>query len=118
MFPYDAAVPGCLSEALTCGSVFPATLGRQRKHGERWVVARGLHFGVLAEESNESGSILIHDAVLHFCPGVSRGTQKRAEPLPREPERFVGGTGRIVVSKANEPSGQNPSGGADKAERR
>ena len=42
-----------------------------------------------------------------FCPGVSWGTRKRAEPLPSEPQRFVGG------DRLGEPTKQ--SGGERRA---
>ena len=54
------------------------------------VVARGFDLGALAVESNESGSILIHSRFSISAPEVSRGTRKRANPLPRTWAAFSG----------------------------
>lgn len=61
-----------------------------------------------------------------FCPGHSETTSRAGpHPLPVSLPRvigtgrcFVGGTGRNLANVVSEPSGQNPVGGAEKAERR
>src|SRR3989442_4976532 len=57
------------------------------------------------------------------APGVSRGTQKRAEPLPRASavsrSAFLGGPDEILASESERTcKGRISTGGAKKAERR
>src|SRR6185437_7863009 len=67
---------------------------------ERCVVAGGLDFGVFAEESNESGSILIHDVFLLFWPRCLSGHPKASEAAPKDKVCFFGGTAKAKRSGA------------------
>jgi hypothetical protein len=51
-------------------------------------------FGVLAEESNESDSILKHDVVLLFCSGCLSGHPKASGAAPQDKVCFFGGPRR------------------------
>ena len=53
-----------------------------------------------------------------FLSGAPKSKRGHSQERSGESECFVGGTGRIRVSAANEPGGRNLVGGADKAERR
>src|SRR6185437_7824079 len=80
---------------------------------ERCVVAGGLDFGVFAEESNESGSILIHDVFLLFWPRCLSGHPKASEAAPKDKVCFFGGTAKAKRSGAVPPGwrgNRNPPG--------
>src|SRR6185437_12206054 len=87
---------------------------------ERCVVAGGLDFGVFAEESNESGSILIHDVFLLFWPRCLSGHPKASEAAPKDKVCFFGGTAKAKRSAAVPPGwrgNRNPKGRASGSRR-
>jgi hypothetical protein len=59
--PGNAAVPGGLRLILARFAILPTALGGQRQDGECGVALGAADFGILAEESDESGSILVHN---------------------------------------------------------
>jgi len=71
--PRDAAVPGSFRFVLASFAVLPAPLRRERQDRERGLIAGVTNFGILAEKSDESGSIDKHFQVLLFLAPDSLG---------------------------------------------
>src|SRR5260370_32859884 len=107
-------MPGRLRLALAGLAILPATVGHKRKQCKRCVVAGGFDFGVSADESNESGSILIHDVVLLFCSRCLSGHPKASGAAPKDKVCFFGGAAK--ASAGPPEGGGGATGGPLKAE--
>src|SRR5262245_4584839 len=99
--PNDAAVPGCTALAFTSFAVFPAPLGGQGQHRKLGLALGGANLGVLAEESDEGDSILIHDLVLLFCSrSLSGHSEASGARSQGSRSAFLGGPDEILVSES------------------
>lgn len=91
----DAAVPFGLRVAFAGLTALSATLGGEGQDHKGGLLGAGAaRFGVLAEESDESDSILMQDAAFRFCSRSLSGHPKASGAAPKDKGCFFGGTAK------------------------